>query len=268
MKMKIINLFDLTNKVAIVTGGAMGIGKAVATILSAAGASVLVADIISQQAGEEQLPHICRDPTRIKYIEADIVDLRNHNSVIETAIETFGHIDILVNNAGVFKSCSILDMTENMWDRTLDLNLKAAAFLAKSVVKVMIEQGIGGRVINISSLDSFRPTGNLSHYDASKGGLRIFTKALAKEVGAYGITVNDIAPGGVATPGATQILGGVSEKQQKIMIEQMSGFAEGLPLKRIGQPEDIGNAALFLASKASSYMTGSTVVVDGGMLLV
>jgi 2-deoxy-D-gluconate 3-dehydrogenase len=133
----------------------------------------------------------------------------------------------------------------------------------------MIEKKHGGKIINISSIDSLKPTGNLSHYDASKGGIRMLTRAFAKEVGKHGIHVNDIAPGGINTPGVQKISGRpLTAQEQAAMQAQMQQFMSMLPLQRIGEPEEIGAAALFLASDASNYMTGSTVVVDGGLLIM
>jgi 2-deoxy-D-gluconate 3-dehydrogenase len=133
----------------------------------------------------------------------------------------------------------------------------------------MIEKKHGGKIINISSIDSLKPSGNLSHYDSSKGGVRMLTRAFAKEVGKHGINVNDIAPGGVNTPGVAKMAGAtMTKEQQEAMKTQMTQFIQMLPLQRMGEPEEIGNAALFLASDASNYMTGSTVVVDGGLLIM
>ena len=133
----------------------------------------------------------------------------------------------------------------------------------------MIAKKHGGRIINISSIDSLKPSGNLATYDASKGGVRMLTRSFAKEVGKYGITVNDIAPGGVNTPGAAKIMGDqASQEQMDAMKAGMEQFVKSLPLQRMGEPEDIANATLFLASNASAYITGTTLVVDGGLLLI
>ena len=133
----------------------------------------------------------------------------------------------------------------------------------------MIAKKHGGKIINISSIDSLKPSGNLAQYDSSKGGVRMLTKAFAKEVGKFGITVNDIAPGGVNTPGVHKVSGNnVSKEELEASEKQIDQFMKSLPLARMGEPEDIANAALFLASDASNYMTGSTVVVDGGLLLM
>lgn len=270
MKSKIFSLFDLTGKVAIVTGGAMGIGKSIANKLAQAGAKVMIVDVVPREKIESALEDMIDNGLHIDYLETDLRDRSRSLEIVQRTMDRFGRIDILVNNAGIFKYMSALSMTEDMWNHTIDLNLKAAVFLAKDVTNAMINNSISdGRIINISSTDSFKPTGNLSHYDASKGGLRIFTKALAKEVGKFGITVNDIAPGGINTPGA-MMMGATSLSDQELATSQKQAidFVRSLPLQRMGEPEDIGNVTIFLASKASAYITGSTIVVDGGMLLV
>lgn len=191
------------------------------------------------------------------------------HKIADKLLLDFGDVDILVNNAGIYRYTPFTKMTETLWDKTMNLNIKAVTFLSKEIVNVMLDKNHGGRIINISSTDSLKPTGNLSHYDTSKGGVRMLTRAMAKELGAYGITVNDIAPGGIQTPGIQQIAGDdIPESQKEEMKKQTDAFAKSLPLQRMGTPEDIGNAALFLASEASGYMTGSTLVVDGGLLIL
>lgn len=269
MKNSIEKLFDLTGKVAIVTGGAMGIGKGVAIRLAEAGATIMIVDIVDAIEAEATIKEINTQGNRAHYFQADLSDINNLTLVIEQTINVFGDLHILVNNAGIFNYCPVTELTEDLWDRTINLNLKAVAFLSKLAVKKMIEKKHGGKIINISSVDSIKPTGNLSQYDASKGGVRMLTKAFAKEVGKYGINVNDIAPGGIHTPGVAKIAGtNLSAEQQQAMKMQMEQFIHMLPLQRIGEPEEIGNAALFLASDASNYMTGSTIVVDGGLLIM
>jgi len=269
MKKTITNLFDLKGKVAIITGGAMGIGKGIAMKLAEAGASILIADLVSQKEAENTLKELEAFGVKVSYLQIDLNDASHVSKVADKTIEEFGDIHILVNNAGIYRYIPFTKMTEELWDKTININLKAVAFLSKAVVNVMIMKKHGGRIINISSIDGMKPTGNLSQYDSSKGGVRMLTKSIAKEVGNYGITVNDIAPGGINTPGSKKVMGDtVTKEQTAAMQKQTEEFIKALPLKRMGEPEDIGNAALFLASDASAYMTGSTMIVDGGMLLV
>lgn len=269
MKNSIFKLFDLKGKVAIVTGGVMGIGKGIAMKLAEAEATILIADIVSDKDAENTLKELKSCGVKASYLQIDLSDTAHISKVVDKALKEFGDIHILVNDAGIYPYMPFLQMTEEIWDKTINLNLKAVAFLTKVVVNVMIEKKHGGRIINISSIDGIKPTGNLSEYDSSKGGVRMLTKSIAKEVGHYGITVNDIAPGGINTPGVNKMTGNnVPKEQAENMKKMMEQFIKTLPLQRMGEPEDIGNAALFLASDASSYMTGSTMVVDGGLLLV
>ena len=269
MQTSIKNLFDLSGKTAIVTGGAMGIGGGIAKRLAEAGANVLIVDIVEKVEALDTMNKIFEIGGKVEYFQADIAKTSNIDAIIEKAIMVFGDIHILVNNAGIFKYLPVTNLTEELWDRTMNINLKAAAFLSKAVVNFMIAKKHGGRIINISSIDSLKPSGNLATYDASKGGVRMLTRSFAKEVGKYGITVNDIAPGGVNTPGAAKILGDQASKEQmEAMKVGMEQFVKSLPLQRMGEPEDIANATLFLASNASAYITGTTIVVDGGLLLI
>ncbi len=269
MKNSIEKLFDLTGKVAIVTGGAMGIGKGIAMRLSEAGAKIIIVDIADKKEAKSILKDISENGGHAHYIQADLSDMGTLKYIVDQTIKVYGDIDILVNNAGVFTYSPVTELTEALWDKTINLNLKAVAFLSKLVVNKMIEKKHGGKIINISSIDSIKPTGNLSQYDASKGGVRMLTKAFAKEMGKFGINVNDIAPGGINTPGVKKIAGAnLTDAQQKAMDAQMEQFVSMLPLQRMGEPKEIGNAALFLASDASNYITGTTIVVDGGLLIM
>nr|MBI1229030.1 glucose 1-dehydrogenase [Cytophagales bacterium] len=269
MKSSIEKLFDLTGKVAIVTGGTMGIGKGVALRLAEAGASVVLVDLVDHSDAAPILREITALGRKAHYIQADLSDSKNLVPIIDQTVDAFGDLHILVNNAGIFSYCPVTEMTEELWDRTQAINLKAVAFLSQAAVNTMIAKKHGGKIINISSVDSIKPTGNLAHYDASKGGLSMLTRAFAKEVGQYGIHVNDIAPGGVTTPGVAKMAGDkLTAAQKEAMKTQMDQFIQRLPLQRMGDPEDIANAVLFLASDASNYMTGSTMVIDGGLLLM
>ncbi|MBA4848958.1 SDR family NAD(P)-dependent oxidoreductase [Emticicia sp. BO119] len=269
MKNSIEKLFNLTGKTAIVTGGAMGIGKGIAIKLAEAGASVMIVDIVADKEASETIEEIRNNEGIVDYIQIDLSITSNLPLVIEKTIQVFGDIHILVNNAGIFNYMPVTELTEEVWDKTINLNLKAVAFLSKLAVNTMISKKHGGKIINISSIDSLKPTGNLAQYDSSKGGVRMLTRSFAKEVGKYGITVNDIAPGGVNTPGVQKIAGtNLSKEQMEATKVQMEQLMKMLPMQRMGEPEDIGNTALFLASSASDYITGSTIIVDGGLLLM
>ncbi len=263
--MTISELFDLTGKVAIVTGAAKGIGLAIAGRLTEAGASLLAVDIDA-----ETLKTVCaeigqRGGTATAHV-ADVSTSAGAAGCVQVAKDTYGRVDILVNNAGIYPMVPALELSEEVWDKTLNLNLKGAFFAAQAAAKEMIESGTGGSIINIASIDGLKPTGNLVHYDSSKGGLNMMTKALAKDLGPRGVRVNAIAPGGIATPGTAQAV--PTNLPADIDVEaMMKQMVAHLPLGRMGEPDDVGRLALFLASPASAYMTGRVVVVDGGMLI-
>ncbi len=269
MNKNIAQLFDLSGKVAVVTGGAMGIGKGIAKRLSEGGASILIVDLLKPSAVENVLKDLRKNGGKVVYVQADLENINNISKITKKLLDEFSDVHILVNNAGVYRYMPFIKMTEELWNKTININLKAPMFLSQAMANIMMEKKHGGRIINIISADAFKPTGNLSHYDSSKGGLRMLTKAMAKELGPFGITVNDIAPGGIQTPGVQKIAGeDISTEQREAMQKQTEAFGAMLPLQRMGVPEDIANVAFFLASDASAYMTGSTVIADGGLLIM
>jgi 2-deoxy-D-gluconate 3-dehydrogenase len=229
-------LFDLTGKVAIVTGGAMGIGQGIALRLAEAGAAVVIADV-SLPAAEETASQIRAAAGKAKAIRADAANVADATRTVQETVRDFGRLDILVNNAGIYPM--------------------GLFFYTQAAAQEMVKEGHAGKIINIASIDALHPTGNLVHYDASKGGVVMVTKALALEFGPRHITINAIAPGAIQTPGA----GGSAVPE-----EVVQAFAARIPLRRMGVPDDIAKVALFLASSAADYMTGSLVVVDGGVL--
>lgn len=262
----ITQLFDLTGKNALVTGAAKGIGQAIALRLAEAGAEIMVADIDLDSAQETvtRIESLGGKATLIRLDTSNVADAR---AVIENITQTGGRCDILVNNAGIFPFATALDLTEASWDQVLDVNLKGSFFLAQAVAKAMIAGGCGGSIVNIASIDGLHPTGNLAHYDASKGGLVMLTKSLAKEWGPQGIRVNAIAPGSIATPGAAAATSASMPSTSISSVGMMESFLARIPLGRTGEPDDIATAVLFLVSHAASYVTGSLLLVDGGYLL-
>lgn len=258
-------LFDLRNQVALVTGAAMGIGAQIAERLARAGAAVAIADI-EADAAERTASRIAGSTKGIcRSFACDVGRVSDVRSTVESVAKSLGRVDIVVNNAGIFPSAPALDVSEGMWDRVFSVNLKGAFFLAQAAAHQMLRQGDGGTIINIASIDALHPTGRLAPYDASKAGMLMMTRSLAFELAPRRIRVNAIAPGAVQTPGVETSLramsGGASSSQ---MINQ---FVSRIPLGRMGEPDDIASAALFFASRASEYVTGATLVVDGGYLL-
>lgn len=256
--------FDLTGKNSIVTGGAMGIGFGIAKRLVEAGANVLIADV-DGRAAREAAEKLATGPGKGTAMQANVADEDTSERTVAKCVELFGSIDILVNNAGIYPTSPVLEMTPELLDRVYKINLRGLVFISKAAAARMVKQGKGGKIINISSIDAFRPSMvGLAAYDASKGGVLMFTKSLALELAPHGITVNSIAPGGVETEGTSKPLAGMNKEQ---MNQTMEAFVAKIPLRRMGIPDDIGKVAVFLASSASDYMTGETVIVDGGILL-
>lgn len=257
--------FSLEGKHAIVTGGAQGIGFGIVKRFVEAGADVLIADLNGVLAKEKAVS--LDGPGRAVGVEVDVMDLGAGEALAAAAESEFGSVDILVNNAGIYPQVPMLDMTPELWDRVQNINLRGLAFVSKAVAGAMVAAGTGGKVVNIASIDGIHPSMvGLAAYDASKGGVVMFTKNLALELAPHGINVNAIAPGGISTEGTAAPLegSGMSKEEMEAMIQ---AFTARIPMGRMGEPDDIAKAAVFLASSAADYMTGEIVVVDGGTLL-
>lgn len=258
-------LLDLSGKAAIVTGGAKGIGYGIAYRLAEAGAKVLVADI-DEQAAVNVAQELTDKGWTVASTKIDVGNEADVISMIGDCRNKFGSVDILVNNAGIYPTAPISQMSEEEFEHVLSVNLHSVFLTTKHVAEVMKPQG-GGKIINITSIDALHPSMvGLAHYDASKHGVWGFTKNSALELAEYKIWVNAIAPGGIATPGMTGMSQGntASAEQQATAV---AAFMAKIPMNRMGEADEIGTVALFLASDMSSYMTGSQIVVDGGVLL-
>ena len=259
-------LCSLEGKTAIVTGAAMGIGFGIASRFVDAGANVLVADI-DEGAAHDAAVRLSAAGDRTHSLAVDIGADSAPERIVTACVERFGGIDILVNNAGIFPRVPALEMQPELFDRVLRINLRGLVFLSRAVALRMIEQHRGGKIINIGSIDSLRPSMvGLAAYDASKGGVLMFTRSLALELAPHGVQVNAILPGGITTEGTSRPLEG-SGMTREDMDAMLAQFAERIPLRRMGVPDDIAKVAQFLASSASDYMTGTHVAVDGGVLL-
>ena len=253
-------MINLENEIAIVTGARRGMGKAHALTLAKLGAKVVVTDI-SQEECQFVVDEIEKNNGQAMAIECDVSKKQDIDEMIKKTVEKWGKIDVLVNNAGIAQFKPFLEITEQEWDKTIDINLKGYFLCAQAVAQEMVKQK-SGSIINIASI-AMGQVGvgfqNLAHYSASKGGIVAMTETMAIELGAHNIRVNAIAPGVIETPMVDPV------KQDK---QAMQGILARLPLKRIGRSEEVANLVAFLASDASSYMTGSTVVIDGGWLAV
>ena len=257
------SLLDLTGKVAIITGSAMGIGKGIAARLHEAGAKVVIADFNEAAATATATEFNAITPNSALAVKTDVSLASDVTALVAQTVSTFGSVDILVNNAGIYPFQPLSVMTEDNFMKVINVNLRGSFLCIKSVSEQMIKQGKGGKIINVTSIDALHPSSiGLAHYDSSKHGLWGFTKNVALELSQHNITVNAIAPGGILTPGA-----GAGVELPPAMKDVMEKFLAKIPLKRMGDPDEIGKVALFLASDMASYMTGSQVVVDGGVLL-
>lgn len=261
MSVVIINyifMFDLTGKVALVTGARRGMGKSHALALAKQGVKVAVTDI-SQEECQLVVDEIKSTGGEAVAFKMDVSSKADVDAVFDAVIKQFGRLDILVNNAGIFAPKPALEMTEEDWDKTISINLKGEFLCAQRAAKEMAKNN-WGRIINIASIASGGVGVGISggaHYTASKGGVIGMTETLADEWAPMGITVNAIGPGAIDTPmvAASQI----PEEAMKTMLA-------GVPLKRMGRPEEVSAAVVFLASEEASYVTGATLYVDGGWL--
>jgi len=247
----------LEGKIALVTGSAQGIGQAIAIRLAQEGADIIVDDRTLGQSAQETADAITALGRRVHMIQGDLANTEDDRRVITEGVEKMGKIDILVNNAGVEKHADFWDVTEKDFDFVLQINLRGTFFITQDFVNHLRATNRPGRVINISSVHEELPFPHFSTYCASKGALKMLCRDLAVELGPLGITVNNIAPGAIATPINTALL---NNPQLLALLESK------IPLGRLGKPDDVSGLAAFLASDDASYVTGATFVVDGGLL--
>lgn len=247
---------SLENKVAIVTGGSRGIGRAIALEFAERGAAVVVNYNKSPESAEDVVKKVQEAGGKAAAFQADVSDFKQAEALVKFAIDTFGDLSILVNNAGITRDQLIMMMPEANWDAVINTNLKSTFNCSKAAVKHMMRKRIG-RIINIASVAGQMGNPGQTNYSASKGGQIAFTKALAREVAARNITVNAIAPGFVDT----EILDAMTP-------EILEAALKLVPLGRKGNPEEIAFAAAFLASDGAAYITGQVLGVDGGMAMM
>lgn len=243
----------LEGKVALITGGARGIGKAIALAYASEGANVAFSDLKYDEQAEALEKELETFGIKAKGYASDASSFEGSEELVNKVAEEFGKIDILVNNAGITRDNLLMRMTEGDWDLVIKVNLKSIFNMTKAVQKVMLKQRFGS-IINMSSVVGLDGNAGQSNYSASKAGLIGFTKSIAMEIGSRNVRCNAIAPGFIET-----------DMTAKLPEEVRKGWAEKIPLRRGGKPEDVANVALFLASELSSYVTGQVISVCGGM---
>lgn len=258
----IAHLFDLGGKAALVTGGAKGIGRGVAELLAQAGAAITILDPDGAEA-EQVAQALQRNGAQALAVAGDVADEAAVRSVVDRAVEAFDRLDILVNNAGIFPRRGLRELPIETWERTLAVNLRGPYLCTRFAAEKMITGGQGGRIVNISSMNSLRTYLGMAHYDASKAGLNALTRASALEYAPFGITVNTIAPGAVKTPGSIVIRTELGEGDPAVAD---AAFAQRIPLGRWAEPTDIARTVLMFVGEAAGYVTGQTLFVDGGLM--
>lgn len=245
----------LQNKVVLVTGGARGIGRSIALLFAKEGADVVIGDVNMEEASKTaaEIEALSRKSLAL---ELDVTDYAKVEGAINKILDKFTKVDILVNNAGITKDNLLLRMGDKEWDAVINVNLKGTFNCTKAVSKAMIKQR-SGTIVNIASIIGIIGNAGQANYSASKAGIIALTKTSAKELAARNITVNAIAPGFIQT-----------EMTAKLPEELKQKMLSNIPLGKLGSPDDVANACLFLASQEAAYITGQTIVVDGGMVMV
>jgi len=243
----------LENKVTVITGAGSGIGKETALLFAKEGAKVVVADV-NEKAGEETVVEIKKNGEGF-FVKLDVSNREQAKQMVKTTLEKYGRIDVLINNAGIVQDAFLSKMTEEQWDKVINVDLKGVFNCTQAVVEVMINQG-NGVIINTSSIVGVEGNVGQVNYAAAKAGLIGITKTLAKELGKKGIRVNAVAPGFIATP----MTSNVPEKILEMMKEKT-------PLRRLGEAKDVAYAYLYLASDEANFVNGAVLCVDGGLII-
>src|SRR3989440_10354894 len=247
---------QLDQKVALITGSDSGIGRAIAILFAQEGATVVVNYAHNQQKAEEVQQTIEKNNGKVLVLQANVSQYQQALGLIQQTVEHFNRLDIMVNNAGMEIHSPFLDVTEAQWDRVLGVDLKGAFFCAQAAARAMVTRKTAGRIINISSIHEDLAMPQNSPYCCAKGGIRMMMRTICLELAPYNITVNNIAPGAIDTP---------IDADVKADPAKMEALLKEIPQHRMGQPEEVAKLALFLASDAAAYVTGSTYIIDGGL---
>jgi len=248
----------LQNKVAVITGSATGIGLATAQVMAREGAAVVIDYIAGEQdEADKRVRQIEQSGGKAIAVQADVSKQEDVQNLVDRAVQTFGRLDIMVNNAGVEQEKPFLEMPLEVWNWVIAVDLTGPWLGSQIAARQMVKQGDGGRIINISSVHEDMPMPTNAPYCAAKGGLRMLMRTIAVELAPHKITVNNIGPGAIDTP---------LDKPTKEDPAKMKKLLAEIPLDRMGQPEEVAELAIYLASDAAAYVTGSTYFIDGGML--
>jgi glucose 1-dehydrogenase len=247
----------LTGKVAVVTGGNTGIGKAVVLALAAQGATIVIDYIANEDAEHEVERQVAALGDKVVGVRADVSKVEDLTTLVDTAVSTFGRLDIMVNNAGVETRTSVLETTEQEYDKVLDINLKSAFFGTQLAARQMIAQGGGGRIINMTSVHEDWPMPGNTAYCLSKGGMRMLTRTAGVELAPHDILVVGVGPGAVNTPINAATVADPA---------QLAKLNASIPIGRLAEPEEIASVVAFLAGDGASYITATTIFTDGGIM--
>lgn len=249
------SLLDLSGKVALVTGSGSGMGQGIAARFAEAGAAVAAHYHTSARGTETLVKRITAAGGQAVALQADLAQEDGAVRLIQETVTRFGRLDILVNNAGIYPLASLLEMTSAAWDAVIAADLRSVFLCTQAAAREMVAQGDGGAIVNITSIEAENPAPNHSHYNAAKGGVLMFTRAAALELGAHNIRVNAVAPGLIWSEGIEQT-----------WPDGVARWQRTAPLRRLGRPEDVADACIFLASPAARWITGASLTVDGGVM--
>jgi glucose 1-dehydrogenase len=246
----------LEGKTVLITGGGQGIGQGIAYRLAEEGANIVIDYVGNPEPANETIAQIEKRGRKALAVQADISSVDQIHSMMKQAIDSLGAVDVLINNAGVEKHASIWEASERDYDLVLNINLKGAYFASQAFVQHRMAVKKPGKIINVSSVHEDLPFPHFTSYCASKGGMKMMMRNLSIELAPYGITVNNIAPGAIETPINTALLNDPAK---------LKALLENIPLGRLGQVKDVAGVAVFLASSDADYITGTTIVIDGGL---